>query len=112
MGVDGSLRAEQNASCCAPVFVLDLYAGAGGLSIGLQDAGFVLAAAVKRDADAAATYRGLHPGVCVLEQEVHNVDFLPWRGVVDVVCGGPHASPLALAESLWVTWIPATDYQP
>lgn len=76
---------------------LDLFAGAGGLSLGLKDAGWDTAAALEYSADAAATYRKNFPKVRVLQEDVHGVDFSQWRGVVDLVAGGPPCQPFSVA---------------
>lgn len=52
---------------------VDLFAGAGGATQGLSDAGFNVVAAVENDRDAAATWRLNHPGL-LLEQDVREVD--------------------------------------
>jgi DNA (cytosine-5)-methyltransferase 1 len=77
------------------VLTIDLYAGAGGLSLGLQRAGFEVVTAVELNGDAAATYRELHPGVPVLEQDVRTIDFSQWRGQIDLICGGPPCQPFS-----------------
>lgn len=51
---------------------IDLFAGAGGATQGLRDAGFDVVAAVENDAEAAATWRLNHPGF-MLEQDVRLV---------------------------------------
>ena len=51
---------------------IDLFAGAGGATQGLRDAGFDVVAAVEVDADAAATWRLNHPGV-MIEDDVRQV---------------------------------------
>lgn len=53
---------------------VDLFAGAGGATRGLRDAGFEMLAAVENDLEAAETYRRNHPRVSVLAQDVRSVD--------------------------------------
>lgn len=52
---------------------LDLFAGAGGATQGLTDAGFRVLAAIEKDADAVATFEANHPGVRVLPQDINDV---------------------------------------
>ena len=49
--------------------VIDLFAGAGGATQGLEDAGFRAIAAIELDADAAATYVTNHPAVDVIQRD-------------------------------------------
>lgn len=49
---------------------IDLFAGAGGSSQGLIDAGFRILAAIERDEDAAATFVANHPNVRVLPKDI------------------------------------------
>lgn len=76
---------------------LDLFAGCGGLTIGLAQAGIQVRWANEIDAHAAETYRRSHPGCAVLEEDV-NVLYrrlvardkdLPQAGEVDLIAGGP-----------------------
>jgi DNA (cytosine-5)-methyltransferase 1 len=73
--------------------VLDIFAGAGGLSIGLEQAGFTVAAAAEWDKDACATYAGAHPAADLLEGDVAAMSFRRWRGSVEVLAGGPPCQP-------------------
>lgn len=79
---------------CSGPTVIDLFCGAGGLSEGLSQAGFVPVAGVDFDKHAAATYRHNHPGVPVIEKDISDVsgaEILQLAGVsfVDVIAGGP-----------------------
>jgi DNA (cytosine-5)-methyltransferase 1 len=76
--------------------VLDLFAGAGGLSMGLAEAGFTAVAAVEANADACATYRAHHPGTKLYEQDVATVDLATMKGQVAVVAGGPPCQPFSV----------------
>lgn len=73
---------------------IDLFSGAGGLSLGLHAAGFQGIMAVEIVADAAATYRDAFPATDVLQRDIRTVDFTPWRGV-EVVAGGPPCQPFS-----------------
>ena len=52
---------------------IDLFAGGGGLTVGLQRAGFDVVAAVENDKYACATYRANHPNVSLLEKDITQV---------------------------------------
>jgi DNA (cytosine-5)-methyltransferase 1 len=75
---------------------VDLFAGAGGLSLGLQAAGFAVTAAVESDPDACATYRAHHPTTRVFAQDIATVDFRAMRGCFALVAGGPPCQPFSV----------------
>ena len=68
--------------------VLELFAGAGGLAIGLEQAGLKCIALNEFDRYAAATLRLNRPKWHVIEDDVRNVSFEMFKGKVDVVTGG------------------------
>lgn len=73
--------------------VLDLFAGAGGLSLGFQQTGkFEIAVAVEKHPAARLTYEKNKPNVKVIEDvlEVNDFNkFINEYGQIDVVIGGP-----------------------
>jgi len=78
------------------VRVLDLFAGAGGLSLGLEAAGFSIVAGAELDRDACETFAKAHPAAEVLPGDVGRVSFEPWQGAVDCVVGGPPCQPWSI----------------
>ena len=71
---------------------IDIFSGAGGLSLGAEMAGFEICYAVEKDRSAAMTYRYNHPDTLVLENDIHNID--PLEHIMDgehvnIVFGGP-----------------------
>lgn len=68
--------------------VLELFAGAGGLALGLEKAGFECILLNEIDKDACNTLRANRPNWNVAEGDVSLLDFMPYRGKVDVVTGG------------------------
>eukprot|EP00964_Phaeocystis_antarctica_P014480 scaffold7972_cov83-Phaeocystis_antarctica.AAC.1 len=73
---------------------IDLFAGAGGLAIGLGEAGFDHVALVEHDARKVATLmrNGLTQAVC---DDVGTFDYSPWRGTVTLLAEGPPCQPFS-----------------
>jgi len=67
---------------------VELFAGAGGLALGMHLAGFKHVLLNEFDPMACETLRKNHPEWNVLEGDVHNVDFTPLKGQVDFLSGG------------------------
>lgn len=67
---------------------LELFAGAGGLALGMHFAGFRHILLNEIDAMASKTLRINRPDWNVLEGDVHKIDFTPLKGLVDFVSGG------------------------
>lgn len=63
---------ETASVACRPT-ALDLFSGAGGLSLGLQQAGFSVIAAVEKDSFCAESYRLNHPSVEVINKSIVRV---------------------------------------
>ena len=76
---------------------LEICAGAGGQSLGLEQAGFTHEAAVELDPDACETLR-LNRGHewKIIEDDVHNVDGRAFSGV-DLLSGGVPCPPFSIA---------------
>ncbi len=84
-----------------PVAV-DLFCGAGGLSQGLEDAGYVVALAIDSDRSALKTHQHNLPGVALLKdlsQADHiNAVVRMLEGIeVDLIAGGPPCQPFSRA---------------
>ena len=67
---------------------VELFAGAGGLALGMHMAGFRHVLLNEIDSMACRTLRKNHPEWNVLEGDIHQVDFTPLRGRVDFLSGG------------------------
>jgi DNA (cytosine-5)-methyltransferase 1 len=76
--------------------VLEICAGAGGQSLGLEKAGFRHTLAVEIDRDAAATLRLNRPEWNVHEGDVREIDGRKYRGV-DLLAGGVPCPPFSMA---------------
>lgn len=53
---------------------IDLFAGAGGATRGLRDAGYSVIAAIENDRDACETYQANHPRTRLLQEDIEQVD--------------------------------------
>ena len=68
--------------------LVELFAGAGGLAIGLEKAGFKSIIHNEIDKHACNTLRKNRPEWDVIEGDITNIDFTPYRYEVDIVSGG------------------------
>ena len=73
---------------------IDLFCGAGGLSLGLERAGFRPVLGLDLNRDACATYRRAFQETEVLQESITGIDFREWRGV-DLIAGGPPCQPFS-----------------
>ena len=76
------------------LYGIDIFCGAGGLSLGAEMAGIQIAFAVEKDKSAAATYRYNHKKTPIICDGIHNVDplaHIPNLNADDqlIVFGGP-----------------------
>ena len=55
---------------------VDLFAGAGGMSLGAENAGIDVRLAIEKDVFAAATYKANHPNTHVLEEDIKKVKII------------------------------------
>lgn len=75
---------------------VDLFAGAGGLSLGLRQAGWKVAAAIEYDDQAMATHRANFTGVEHHRCDVRSIDFGRFQGI-DLIAGGPPCQPFSVS---------------
>jgi DNA (cytosine-5)-methyltransferase 1 len=67
---------------------IELFAGAGGLALGLEKAGLNNILLSEIDKNACETLRRNRPKWNVIEGDVAQIDFTPYKGKVDVLTGG------------------------
>lgn len=87
---------------------IELFAGAGGLGIGLAQAGFIPSIVVERDRWCCDTLRANHRVLSyadpfasaeswqVFEADIRKIDFSAYEGNTDLVSGGPPCQPFSL----------------
>src|ERR1700722_5736708 len=75
---------------------IDLFAGCGGLTLGLRQAGFVVLGAVEADPNAVETYKANHKGVVVKRADIRTLSAKGLRrelklrlGAIDLLAGFP-----------------------
>ena len=67
---------------------IELFAGAGGLALGLEKAGLENILLSEINKNACETLRNNRPFWNVIEGDVTKIDFKPYQGKVDVITGG------------------------
>lgn len=71
-----------------PYTSIELFAGGGGLALGMAKAGFHHIMLNEFDHSASETLRKNRPDWNIVEGDVHDVDFTPYKGKVDFISGG------------------------
>jgi DNA (cytosine-5)-methyltransferase 1 len=86
----------------ATLSAISLFSGAGGLDLGVEQAGFALRAALEHDQDACASLRANFPRTAVVEADIRKIrtcDLLAAAdlraGEVELVIGGPPCTPFS-----------------
>lgn len=84
---------------------VDLFSGAGGLSLGAEMAGIEVRMAVEIDRCSAETYRSNHTGTTVVEDDIHNVKPLDFIALhpnekVTIVFGGPPCQGFSTSNTM------------
>jgi DNA (cytosine-5)-methyltransferase 1 len=74
---------------------IELFSGAGGMALGLEQAGFDTVALFERDANACASLRHNRPTWNIVQNDVRNIDFSRY-GSVGLVAGGPPCQPFSM----------------
>lgn len=67
---------------------IELFAGAGGLALGLENAGFSPVMLNEVDENACNTLRKNRPNLNVIQEDVHNLDFSEYKGKIEFLSGG------------------------
>lgn len=71
-----------------PYRLIELFAGAGGLALGLERAGLKSILLNELDKNACATLKANRPEWNVVQGSVAGIDFKPYRGEADILTGG------------------------
>lgn len=90
--IDSMVNNRWEEECCVkPVrdfTSIELFAGGGGLALGMEKAGFKHVLLNEFDKHACATLRKNRPSWNVVEGDIHDVSFKDYEGKVDFLSGG------------------------
>jgi len=75
---------------------LELFAGAGGLALGTEKAGFEHVAVIEWNSDACATLRRNRPSWDVVHADVRKIQYNQWGTDLELVSGGPPCQPFSI----------------
>ena len=87
-GVLTQAEASQKEKPMRDYKVVELFAGAGGLALGLEKAGLSCLLLNEIDRHACNTLRNNRPNWDVIEGDVKEIDFKPYKNKADIVTGG------------------------
>jgi len=79
---------ELNINPLRPYSLIELFAGGGGLALGMEQAGFNSLLLNELDKHACSTLRHNRPNWNVINSDISKVDFTPYWGKVDLLTGG------------------------
>jgi len=79
---------------------IDIFSGAGGLSLGAVKAGISIPIAIEKDSNAAKTFKRNHPNALVITKDIANVNTKEF-GIKEpfIVFGGPPCQGFSLSNS-------------
>lgn len=86
--LSGKWEEELQTKPSRPYTSVELFAGAGGLALGMEMAGFQHVLLNEFDHEACETLRVNRPVWNVVEEDIHTVDFTGLKGKVDFLSGG------------------------
>lgn len=86
--IDNKWDEEMDVKPLGTYTSVELFAGAGGLAIGMEKAGFKHVLLNEFDKHACATLRKNRPSWNVVEGDIHDVSFKEYAGKVDFLSGG------------------------
>lgn len=86
--IESEWETEMHTIPLRPYTTIELFAGAGGLALGMSKAGFQHVMLNEIDADACRTLKANRPDWHVAQGDIHNLDFSVYRGKVDLITGG------------------------
>ena len=86
--LDSSWEEELQTKPLRPYTSVELFAGAGGLALGMEKAGFSHLLLNEIDHDACRTLLSNRPEWHVVQSDIHHLDFSKYRGKVDLLTGG------------------------
>ncbi|MDQ0059466.1 DNA cytosine methyltransferase [Paenibacillus harenae] len=75
---------------------LELFAGAGGLALGTEKAGFEHVAVIEWNLGACATIRRNRPNWEVVQADVRTIQYSQWGTDLELVSGGPPCQPFSI----------------
>jgi len=67
---------------------IEIFSGAGGLALGLENAGFKTELLVEIDEDSAKTLEANRPNWNIINKDIKDVDLSHYKGKVDLIAGG------------------------
>jgi DNA (cytosine-5)-methyltransferase 1 len=78
---------------------IDLFSGAGGLSLGAQNAGFEIVVAVEKERDFALTFKRNHPNSTVISNDIRNIDTQTLNIKPFIIFGGPPCQGFSISNT-------------
>lgn len=94
---NSSWKDQENITPNRDYSLVELFAGAGGLALGLEKAGFKSVLLNEKDKFACQTLRFNRPEWNVVEDDIANVDFTHLHGKIDLLTGGFPCQPFSYA---------------
>lgn len=78
-----------------PVPAIDIFASAGGITLGFKEAGISTVCAVEIEKHRVATFARHTPTATLLNDDVQRIDFSKYAGKVELIYGGPPCQPFS-----------------